>query len=240
MFARTPPADDFGVDGARLVADFLEHHLVEVALHAAVTLDAVEGHAVDLEGRVAAIRSVNREVAVLHAGGAADIGKGETRARQHARPATECCARSGRRRAPARLITSCCTAVCTSTTGDCARHGDGLFESADLQVGVDRRREVRGQFEPVALDRAEPGQRERDDVDARPEIDDLVLRPDRRSSTERVFSISAWLAASTVTPGSTAPDVSLTMPAMALCACAAAGHRARHPSTKRTRQICLL
>ena len=42
MLARTPPADDFGVDGAGLVADFLEHHVVEVALHAAVALDAVQ------------------------------------------------------------------------------------------------------------------------------------------------------------------------------------------------------
>ena len=33
-------------------------------------------------------------------------------------------------------------------------------------------------------------------------------------TTERVFSISAGLAASTVTPGNTAPDVSLTTPAM--------------------------
>ena len=35
---------------------------------------------------------------------------------------------------------------------------------------------------------------------------------------DRTFSIRTGLAASTVTPGSTAPDVSLTVPAIALCA----------------------
>src|SRR5688500_4880979 len=42
-------------------------------------------------------------------------------------------------------------------------------------------------------------------------------------TTERTFSIRTGLAASTVTPGSTAPDASLTTPAMAPCANAAAG-----------------
>jgi len=38
--------------------------------------------------------------------------------------------------------------------------------------------------------------------------------------------MSAGLAASTVTPGSTAPDVSLTTPTMLLCATAVAGPNA--------------
>src|SRR5687767_2305733 len=42
-------------------------------------------------------------------------------------------------------------------------------------------------------------------------------------TTDRTFSMSAGLAASTVTPGSTAPDGSLTTPVMAACANAAAG-----------------
>src|SRR5688500_8418727 len=40
---------------------------------------------------------------------------------------------------------------------------------------------------------------------------------------ERTFSMRASLAASTVTPGSTAPDVSLTTPAMDDCASATVG-----------------
>src|SRR6185436_18686896 len=46
-------------------------------------------------------------------------------------------------------------------------------------------------------------------------------------TTDRAFSINAGLAASTVTPGRTAPDVSLTTPAMDACAYAAAGTSTR-------------
>src|SRR4051812_2332321 len=48
--------------------------------------------------------------------------------------------------------------------------------------------------------------------------------------TDRVFSMSTGLAASTVTPGSTAPLTSRTTPEIALCACAAAGRSTRHPT----------
>src|SRR3954453_12792501 len=52
-------------------------------------------------------------------------------------------------------------------------------------------------------------------------------------TTERTFSISAGLDASTVTPGSTAPEESLTRPAMAPVACAEA--RAGKRSTQNRR-----
>src|SRR5215471_8294713 len=42
-------------------------------------------------------------------------------------------------------------------------------------------------------------------------------------TADRDFSINVGLAASTVTPGSTAPDASLTVPASATCAHAALG-----------------
>ena len=42
-------------------------------------------------------------------------------------------------------------------------------------------------------------------------------------TTLRTFSISAGLAASTVTPGSTAPDESRATPSIDACASAAAG-----------------
>src|SRR6185295_14447908 len=42
-------------------------------------------------------------------------------------------------------------------------------------------------------------------------------------ATDRAFSIITGLATSTVTPGSTPPDASLTTPVMAACAKAAAG-----------------
>ena len=67
-----------------------------------------------------------------------------------------------------------------------------------------------------------------------------VYVPGRRSTiwywpvpsvtTARTFSIRAGLDASTVTPGRTAPDVSLTTPAMEPCALAAAG-KSTNPTT---------
>src|SRR4029077_15567471 len=61
----------------------------------------------------------------------------------------------------------------------------------------------------------------------------MVYTPGRKSTisywpwpsntTERTLSINAGLDASIVTPGITAPDVSLTTPAIALCAHAADG-----------------
>jgi len=71
-----------------------------------------------------------------------------------------------------------------------------------------------------------------------------VYAPGRRSTilywpvasvvTARTFSMSAGLAASTVTPGSTAPDVSLTTPASDGADCANAVEAPRTPSTTRT------
>src|SRR5262249_20322742 len=52
--------------------------------------------------------------------------------------------------------------------------------------------------------------------------------------TERDFSISTSLDASTVTPGSTAPEVSRTTPAMMLCADATDAPIAVNASTSRT------
>ena len=66
---------------------------------------------------------------------------------------------------------------------------------------------------PSRLYRAEAAQAERDGVHAWPEIDDLVLTLTVRDHAP-YFLNQAGLAASTVTPGSTAPDVSRTTPAM--------------------------
>src|ERR1051325_6989107 len=49
--------------------------------------------------------------------------------------------------------------------------------------------------------------------------------------TERTFSMSAGLVASTVTPGRTAPDVSRTTPVMVACADAVAGKSRRRERT---------
>src|SRR5678815_5413759 len=50
-----------------------------------------------------------------------------------------------------------------------------------------------------------------------------VNAPDPSVTAVRVFSMTAALAASTVTPGSTAPDASLTRPEIEACAYADTG-----------------
>src|SRR5262245_56956302 len=56
----------------------------------------------------------------------------------------------------------------------------------------------------------------------------MLKRPALSVWTARVFSINAGLLASTVTPGSTAPELSRTSPAMVLvCAVAATGSASR-------------
>jgi hypothetical protein len=58
----------------------------------------------------------------------------------------------------------------------------------------------------------------------------MLYAPRSSVTTVRIFSISSGLAASTVTPGRTAPLVSFTTPVIVLAvwARAFAGHNARH------------
>ncbi len=83
---------------------------------------------------------------------------------------------------------------------------------ADFHVGVDRDGADAGDLHAVTLDRGEARQREGHTVSAGTQIDDLIL-PGAVVIAVRVFSINAVLAASTVTPGSTAPDASFATPA---------------------------
>src|SRR5262245_43778871 len=53
----------------------------------------------------------------------------------------------------------------------------------------------------------------------------------------RTFSINAGLAASTVTPGSTAPETSLTTPLMVACAEATTGSQQTNPNAAATLPI---
>src|SRR3954470_5748341 len=57
---------------------------------------------------------------------------------------------------------------------------------------------------------------------------------------ERIFSIRTGLAASTVTPGKIAPDVSFTIPVNELCACAAAGSRTKTTNATGPHVRCLV
>ena len=96
-------------------------------------------------------------------------------------------------------------------------HGDGFLQPADPKLRVDRSDKVAAQRDPLASHGREPGQHEGDGVDAGTQVLDPVS-PGAVVTAVRTFSISAGLAASTVTPGSTAPDVSATVPAIDACA----------------------
>src|SRR5439155_21362398 len=62
----------------------------------------------------------------------------------------------------------------------------------------------------------------------------IVYRPLASVTADFDFSISAGLAASTVTPGSTPPDSSFTVPAIWLCAAATIGSASTHTIASRT------
>ena len=68
---------------------------------------------------------------------------------------------------------------------------------------------------PITLETVEAGERKGDRVGAGPQIDNVETAL-AVGDDVRTLSISAGLAASTVTPGSTAPEPSLTTPAIPL------------------------
>ena len=61
-----------------------------------------------------------------------------------------------------------------------AGDGNRFFQRADAQVGVNGVRGRAGQHDAIAFERVEPGQRERDGVRARTQIDDLIATVDVR------------------------------------------------------------
>ena len=65
--------------------------------------------------------------------------------------------------------------VCTSTTGESPVTVSRFLDTADTHLGVDRRHPAAAQLERLARDGGEPGQRERDGVGARAQVDDLIL-----------------------------------------------------------------
>ena len=106
-----------------------------------------------------------------------------------------------------------CVVVWTSTIGLSPETVTVSSSVPTLQVGVQVETKSAGSSSPSRLDRGEPRQREGDGIGAGPQVDDSVLPVsigDRRTDLLN----QCGLAASTVTPGSTAPDVSLTTPVM--------------------------
>src|SRR3990172_12629534 len=127
-------------------------------------------------------------------------------------------------------MTRCCTVFCTSTTGD-----SPVTVTVSSSVPTDRSAFTCAENEP---DSSMPTRRT---VENPGSANVTVYTPGGSASmrywpvlpetTDRTFSMRAGLAASTVTPGSTAPDASFTTPAMDPCADAAAGIRTHAAAT---------
>ena len=110
--------------------------------------------------------------------------------------------------------------------GRLAGDGDCFLDGADAHVNRDREDRRPGQDEAVALDVAEAWQRERQAVGAWRQLDDAV----NARAVGDDGAGSPWIAgllASTVTPGSTAPEASLTVPVRVPCAAATDGSSRR-------------
>ncbi len=120
--------------------------------------------------------------------------------------------------------TCCVTACCTSTTGDAPDTVTVSSSAPTRSSALTGAVKFAGSSTPSRFTVENPGS-----------VKVTVYVPGRRSrilycpcesvTADRVCSISAGLATSTVTPGITAPVVSLTTPAIALCARAAFGTR---------------
>ena len=126
-------------------------------------------------------------------------------------------------------------ALCTSTIGVSPVTVIVSASVADLQVGVDRGDEFGRQLDAFALDGAEPGQRERDRVGAGPQVDDPVLPGAVGDGGSDLFDQRRRSPLRRSRPACTAPDASLTTPAIDEdCANAAAGRSPSAVSTSAT------
>ena len=163
-----------GTYAARLIADFLVHRVVEVALHLPVGLKAVHHHPVHQDRVVRRLHPMCRHVGLLHGPRAADVRDVQIDADHELTEALD--------GPPARNRVEQVAAehlrvdrTLDVHDGRLARHGQGLLQPAKPEVGVDGRGEARRQLESVPPERLEAGEREGDDVDAGTQVHDLVL-----------------------------------------------------------------
>ena len=209
-----------GVGTARLDRHLVREGVVQVVLRRAVAAQVVELHAVDEDGSVVVFQPRGPNGVLIHGVRAADV-----QARPDARHQ-----RDPRLPAPARghgvddLAGNDLRALRLLYVDDrgFARYRDGLLEGADEHLHVDRHREVRRQREPVANDGGEARKRERHLVGAG-RRSTIPYRPCPSVTAMRRPSMRAGLLASTVTPGSTPPVLSVTWPTIRLWPCTAAG-----------------
>ena len=162
-----------GRHAARLVGCLRDERVVDVVLHGAVAQIRLRRHAVEQDRRVQRRVAVRRHVGLLGLLRAADVRYVQPDAR-HERTNRLDVSRAGNRVDEVARHDLLSRRVLDVDHRRLARHRHRLLERADPEVGVDRHGGVGGNDDAVALERAEPGQREGDLVGARPQIDDGV------------------------------------------------------------------
>ena len=166
-------AGDVGRRAARRVDHLLAHRAVEVALHRAVDVDAVDHQPVYLHRRLRRAGAVRRHVGLLHGLRSADVRLVQRDAGHELTHALDRAA--GRNRVEGIAVEHLRLGRALDVH-DRRRAGDGqrLFERADLELDVDGHREVGRQLEPLTLDRRETRQHEAQDVVPWPQVDEPV------------------------------------------------------------------
>jgi hypothetical protein len=160
-------------DAARLVGGLRHRGVAVVRLDLAVVHQAVQVHPVDLQRRVGLAGAVDGHVDLFHLLVAADVGVAHPDAldeRGHAAVV----ARRRHRVHQLAVHDDALLRVLDVDDRTGAGDGDRFLERPDPHVGIHGRREVGGELESVLAKRIEPGQRERDAVNARSQIDDGV------------------------------------------------------------------
>ena len=142
---------------------------------------AADVHAVELDLGVVRLRAVNRHAVAALARDARGVGRqarrgaaGDVHGRDQQRQVVVLAGRRQRFIDVAVDRRRLLDALDVDDRG-CLGDGDRLRELADRHLHVDIRRESRGQLDPLAHERAEPGQHEGHGVGARLEGDDAVL-----------------------------------------------------------------
>ena len=168
-----PARRDVGAGPGGLVRHLLHERVVDVLLHRAVAVQAVDHHPVHLDDVVGRGQAPRRHVGLLHRARAAHVGLAQVHAGHelaHREDAAAC------RQRVERLSIERLHARGTRHVDDRRRagHGDRLLEGANLELGVERRREVGRQLEAVAPVSAEAGQRKGHRVGARTKVGNAI------------------------------------------------------------------
>ena len=162
-----------GRDAAGLIGRFRDERVIDVVLHLAVDQVRLRRHAVEQHGIVQRGVAVRRHVGLLGLLRPAYVGNVQPDA-GHQRADGLQVARTGNRVNEIAAHDVHLRRILHVDHGRRARHRHRFLERTDLHLGVDRYRHVGRDVDTFALERVEPGQRERHRVGARADVDDGV------------------------------------------------------------------